>query len=94
TINTIPEKTLAAFADHGQVTQPMPLDGGDAERVLTELRREGIDDAALAERLQREGADAFAASWRALLERIATRTEALTQARVGAHPGAKWKGLP
>lgn len=80
TINTIPEKTLAAFADHGQVGRPMPTDGGDAETVLAECRRAGIDDAALALRLQHEGAQAFGTSWRALLQGIATKAQALTQA--------------
>ena len=80
TINTIPEKTLLAFADHGEVKQSLPADGGDAEAVLAECRRAGIDDAALAARLQREGADAFSKSWRQLLQRIAAKTQQLTQA--------------
>jgi transaldolase len=70
TINTIPEKTLLAFADHGQVGEMMPVDGGYTEAVLDEFRREGVDDDALAQRLQREGADAFSQSWNALLSRI------------------------
>ena len=57
TISTIPEKALFAFADHGEVRQALPLDGGDAEAVLAECRRAGIDDAAMAGRLQREGGD-------------------------------------
>lgn len=67
TINTLPEKTLLAFADHGQVGHTLPLDGGYAEAVIEEFHREGVDDAALAARLQREGVDAFATSWHALL---------------------------
>jgi len=70
TINTIPEKTLQAFADHGEVGTALPADGGYAEAVLDEFRREGVDDEALAARLQREGAEAFATSWHALLSRI------------------------
>ena len=70
TIDTMPEKTLLAFADHGKVERALPQDGGYAEAVIAEFRREGIDDDALATRLQREGVDAFAASWRALLLRI------------------------
>jgi len=70
TINTLPEKTLLAFADHGQVGPPLPPDGGYAEDVIEEFRREGVDDDALAARLQREGVDAFAISWHALLTRI------------------------
>lgn len=70
TINTMPEKTLRAFADHGKVGSPMPVDGGSAEAVISHFRREGIDVDALAERLQREGADAFSKSWKALLTRL------------------------
>ena len=70
TINTIPEKTLKAFADHGKVGAILPIDGGYAEAVLEEIRREGIDDETLATDLQREGAEAFAASWHLLLSRI------------------------
>jgi transaldolase len=74
TINTMPEKTLQAFADHGKVGDRMPVDGGDAEAVLAQFRREGIDDTALAQRLQREGADAFSKSWKALLSRLAEKS--------------------
>lgn len=70
TINTLPEKTLLAFADHGELGQPMRLDGGYAEVLIEEFTREGVDVAALAARLQREGVDAFAKSWHALLSRI------------------------
>ena len=70
TINTIPDKALLAFADHGKVGAPLPADGGYAEAVLEEFRREGVDDEALAARLQREGVEAFTASWSALMSRI------------------------
>ena len=70
TINTLPEKTLLAFADHGKVGAPMPADGGGAQTVLGAFEREGIDVQALAARLQREGAEAFATSWRALMSGI------------------------
>ena len=70
TINTMPEKTLLAFAEHGKVGRPLPGDAGYADAVLEEFRREGVDDAALAERLQREGVADFATSWHALLSRI------------------------
>ena len=80
TIDTIPDKTLKAFADHGKVGAPMAQDGGDAERVIAELRRQGIDDAALAQRLQREGAEAFAKSWHALLARIDEKSAQLAGA--------------
>jgi transaldolase len=81
TINTLPEKTLLAFADHGEVGKPMRLDGGYAEVLIEEFTREGVDVNALAARLQREGVDAFAQSWHALLTRI--REKCTSQA---AHP--------
>ena len=67
TINTMPEKTLLAFADHGVVGAVLPVDGGYAEAVLESIRREGIDDVALGAQLQREGVAAFERSWQALL---------------------------
>lgn len=70
TIDTIPEKTLLAFADHGKVDAALPADGGYCEAVLEEFRREGVDDETLAARLQLEGVQAFAKSWSALLARI------------------------
>ena len=70
TINTLPEKTLLAFADHGQVGALLPTDGGFAEAVLAEAQREGVDTGELAVQLQREGVEAFAQSWQGLMARI------------------------
>ena len=70
TINTIPEKTLLAFADHGHVGLTLPENGGFADAVLEEFHREGVDDDALATQLQRQGVDAFSKSWRELMARI------------------------
>ena len=67
TVNTMPEATLLAFADHGQVLNALPADGGDCETVLDGFARAGIDAGALAEQLQREGAEAFDKSWNDLL---------------------------
>ena len=78
TINTIPEKTLLAFADHGRVGQPLSADGGYAEAVLEEFRREGIDDEALAMRLQHDGVDAFAKSWQHLMLRIREKSSRMS----------------
>jgi transaldolase len=78
TINTIPEKTLLAFAEHGKVEDVLPVDEGYAEAVLAEFTREGINDEALAADLQREGTDAFARSWSDLMHRIALKSEVLT----------------
>ena len=80
TINTIPEKTLLAFAEHGKVKIALPVDSGDAEAVLAEFAREGVDDDALAADLQREGTEAFAKSWSDLMYRIASKSEVPTQA--------------
>ena len=79
TINTIPEKTLLAFVDHGKVKGTLPLDGGDAEALLAEFARAGVDDAALADTLQREGAQSFAKSWNVLMDCIASKSADLTQ---------------
>jgi transaldolase len=77
TINTMPEKTLRAFADHGQLQGVMPSDGGNADAVLAKIGQTGLDVAALADRLQVEGAQAFVKSWRDLLQRIAAKARAL-----------------
>jgi transaldolase len=79
TINTIPEATLKAFADHGKAGATMPVDGGRAESVLEEFRRAGVDDNALAKQLQREGAESFSKSWQALLSRIAEKSAQLAR---------------
>jgi len=73
TINTIPEKTLMAFAEHGRVGEPMDENGGDCEQVIARFNKAGIDDAALAEQLQREGKQSFDKSWSELLKRIADK---------------------
>ena len=77
TINTMPENTLLAFADHGDASAPIPDDGGDAETTLAAFREAGIDLDALAARLQREGAQAFVNSWRDLLETVSGEREKL-----------------
>ncbi|ALP52284.1 transaldolase [Candidatus Tenderia electrophaga] len=79
TINTIPEKTLLAFADHGKIRGELPADGGDADALLAEFAQAGVDIDALAGRLQEEGVDAFARSWRDLLNRVAAKAKALTK---------------
>jgi len=80
TINTIPEKTLLAFADHGEVGEILPVDGGDAEAVIAAFAKAGIDDEKLAADLQREGADSFVKSWKDLLDCIETKSAALAGA--------------
>lgn len=79
TVNTLPEKTLLAFAEHGKVKSALPADEGHAEAVLAEFMPEGIDEEALAAQLQREGAVAFADSWSDLMARIASKGAVLTK---------------
>jgi transaldolase len=81
TINTMPDKTLLAFADHGQVREPLPPDGGDADEVLAAFNSAGIDTDALAVRLQEEGKDSFDKSWHELLDTIASEGEKLVASR-------------
>ena len=80
TINTIPDKTLLAFADHGRVGDVLPIDGGDAEEVIAKFIACGIDDQRLANDLQREGAEAFVKSWKDLIDRIDSKSAALKAA--------------
>ncbi len=77
TINTIPESTLKAFVDHGQLGDPTPANGGDCEAVLAQFRQAGIDLDALATLLQTEGAAAFVASWNDLLAAIGAKSASL-----------------
>ncbi|HQR10680.1 MAG TPA: transaldolase [Casimicrobiaceae bacterium] len=77
TVNTMPEATLLAFADHGGVDAVTPADGGNCEEVLAEFAGAGIDIDALAGRLQNEGADSFVKSWNELMGVIAAKSAAL-----------------
>jgi transaldolase len=70
TVNTMPEPTLLAFADHGEVGELLPADGGNCEQVLAEFAEAGIDVVALAARLQEEGKTSFNKSWEDLLSSI------------------------
>ncbi len=76
TINTLPEKTLRAFASKGQLHGPLAADGGNAEWVLIRYAQAGLDVDALALRLQQDGVRAFEKSWDELLTRIAGKCEA------------------
>ncbi|MGO9931785.1 MAG: transaldolase [Steroidobacteraceae bacterium] len=80
TIDTMPEKTLLAFAEKGSVTGVMAKDGGDAEQVLGRFARAGIDVDALASQLQVEGAASFVNSWTELMQRIKDKSAALAAA--------------
>jgi transaldolase len=67
TVNTMPEKTLLAFADHGEPGEALSADGGDCEEVLAKFVKAGIDIDALAAQLQEEGVESFAKSWNELM---------------------------
>jgi transaldolase len=73
TVNTMPEGTLKAFADHGELGPMMPLDGGDCEQVLARFDEPGVNLEELAARLQDEGAKSFSKSWNELMEVIASK---------------------
>jgi transaldolase len=73
TVNTMPEPTLLAFADHGAIGDLFPPDGGNAEQVLKEFAEAGIDVVALAARLQEEGKQSFNKSWEDLLSSISSQ---------------------
>ncbi|WP_224371923.1 transaldolase [Hyalangium versicolor] len=77
TINTMPESTLLAFADHGRVGSPLRRDGGDCEKVIEEFVSAGVDVESLAEQLQREGSDSFTKSWNDLMACLVEKSEAL-----------------
>ena len=85
TINTLPEKTLRAFADHGKLEGVMAVDGGDADATIAKIAFAGVDVGGLATKLQEEGAQAFVKSWQQLLQRIADKTNAVQpQAKTAA----------
>ena len=79
TIDTVPEKTLLAFADHGSLDDRLEPDYAAAERAIAAAADAGIDADALAEHLQRHGAGAFTADWAALLTAIKEKAAKLTQ---------------
>src|SRR5215468_9872022 len=80
TVNTIPEATLKALADHGELGSIMAADGGDCESVLAQFEKAGINVDALAAQLQADGAKAFVKSWDELLAVIASKSSVLKQA--------------
>ena len=77
TVNTMPDETLLAFADHGTVGSLVTADGGDSAKVLGEFGSAGIDIDALGRQLQVDGAKAFVKSWQDLLKSIDGKSKAL-----------------
>ena len=80
TVNTMPEATLLAYGDHGEVGETLAPDGGDCEAVLASFGKAGIDIDALAARLQDEGASSFVKSWEDLMARIDSKRTAMRKA--------------
>jgi len=80
TVNTMPEGTLNALAEHGSLGEMLPADGGDCEEVLARFASAGIDVGALASQLQDEGAKSFVNSWRELMDVIAAKSAHLAKA--------------
>jgi transaldolase len=83
TVNTMPEGTLKALADHGELGSILPADGGDCEEVIGEFGKTGIDVDAVATQLQREGAKSFVNSWTELMAVITSKSTALKDAVAG-----------
>jgi transaldolase len=77
TVNTMPEATLLALAEHTELGSILPADGGDCEEVLAQFTKAGIDIDALAAQLQDEGARSFVKSWNELMEVIASKSAAI-----------------
>jgi transaldolase len=77
TVNTMPEGTLKALADHGSIGGLLPADGGDSEDMLAQFADAGIDVDALANQLQADGAKSFVSSWNELMDVIASKSAAL-----------------
>ena len=80
TVNTMPEGTLKALAEHSELGALLPADGGDCEEVLAQFAKAGIDVDALAAQLQDEGAKSFVQSWNELMGVIASKSAALAKA--------------
>jgi transaldolase len=74
TVNTMPESTLLAMADHGDIISLLHADGGDCEDVVRRFAKEGVDVYGLADQLQEEGAKAFVKSWEELMAQISSKS--------------------
>jgi transaldolase len=80
TVNTMPEKTLKALAEHNELGAILPADGGDCEEVLEKFAKAGVDVDALGEQLQDEGAKSFVKSWNELMTVITSKSDLLKKA--------------
>jgi transaldolase len=77
TVNTMPEATLKALAEHTELGSILPADGGDCEEVLAQFAKAGVDTGALATHLQDEGAKSFVKSWNDLMQVIESKSAAI-----------------
>jgi transaldolase len=80
TVNTMPEATLQALADHGKVDALPAKDMNDTARTLDDFVKAGVNLSALGAQLQEEGATSFVKSWNDLLNVISSKTASLQQA--------------
>jgi len=80
TVNTMPEATIKALADHGELSTIMAADGGDCENLLAQFAKAGVNIDTLAAQLQDEGAESFVKSWKELMGVIASKSDALKEA--------------
>jgi transaldolase len=80
TVDTMPEATLKAFGDHGEIGEVLAPDGGDHPQVLASFAKAGVDTDALAARLQDEGASSFVKSWNDLMDCVASKSAAIRKA--------------
>ena len=80
TVNTMPEQTLKALADHGELGATMAADGGDCERTIERFNQAGVKVDALARQLQTDGAKSFVKSWNELMAVINSKSNAFQKA--------------
>ncbi len=78
TVNTMPDNTLEAFADHGVVGAHLPADGGDCQMILHAFTDAGIDLESLAAQLQTEGAASFVDAWHDLIGHVAAQVTSVS----------------
>ena len=78
TVNTMPDATLEAFFDHGEVGEALPADGGDADAMLGRFTQAGVDLGEVADQLQNGGAKSFVDAWNELMNRIEAQTSTVT----------------
>jgi transaldolase len=87
TVNTMPEATLKALAQHAELTSILPADGGDCEEVLAQFTQAGIDIDALAAQLQDDGAKSFVKSWTELMSVIEAKGAAVLETSLANRTG-------